>query len=79
MLQGAAIDLPPSLNFHTPKMTQNDMKCYFESFLGDENFWGGANLLPHPVSVDFKLKVGINLQTPIAVRTKKHYVLFVRT
>ena len=23
-------------------MTQNDIKCHFESFLGGENFWGGG-------------------------------------
>ena len=28
-------------NFHPLKMTQNDILCHFESFLGGENFWGG--------------------------------------
>ena len=38
-IQGAEVELSsPLKNFHPPKMTQNDILCHFESFLGGENF-----------------------------------------
>ena len=52
-LQGATIDLPPLKNFHPPKMTQNDMKCYFESFLGGEIFLkGGGKSIAAPCNAN---------------------------
>ena len=33
-------DTPHLIIFHSLKMTQNDMKCHIESYLGDENVWG---------------------------------------
>ena len=48
---GTRIDTPSTKNFHPTKMTQNDMKCHFESFFGVEIFGRGVSILvPHPVN-----------------------------
>ena len=52
---GTKIDTPSPKNFHPTKMTQNDMKCHFESFLGVEIFGGLGVNFSAPPSTDLKI------------------------